>query len=90
MRKDLHSFAAEDDGRHALATVRGHADEVATFVLRSADDCLIGMIVHDVHAFIRNAGSLGNIFRYAEIPFRSCIAVFLVLLRGVSDYHRVN
>ena len=75
MRQNLHSLAAEDDGGHALATVRRHEDQVATLVLRGVDDCLVGMIVHDVHALIRDAGGLGSIFRYAEVLFGSCVAV---------------
>src|SRR5207342_3608865 len=90
MRQNLHSLAAEDDSGHALAAVRGHENKVATLVLRGVDDCLVGMIVHDVHALIRNAGGLGSIFRHAEVLFGSGLAVSLVLLRGVSDHHRVN
>src|SRR5215467_9146955 len=90
MGQHFHSLAAKNDGGNALPTVRGHKDQVATIVLRSIDDRLMGMIMHDVHTLIWYAGSLGSIFRYGEVALSSCIAVFLVLLWGVSDHHRVK
>jgi hypothetical protein len=47
--EDLHGLAAEHNRSKPAAAMRGHTDQVATFVLRGVNDCLIGLVVLHIH-----------------------------------------
>jgi hypothetical protein len=57
MGENLDRLAAEDERGNAVAAVRGHDDEIATFRLRSIDDRLVGMFILDLDRLAYDAGS---------------------------------
>ena len=55
MRKDLDRLAAEDERGDAVATVRGHDDQVAALQLCDIDDRPVGMLILDLDRLARDA-----------------------------------
>jgi hypothetical protein len=59
MREDLDCFAAENDRGDAVATVRGHDDQITAFRLRCFYDCPIGILMLDMNQ-VAGDGAMGG------------------------------
>ena len=56
MREHLDRLTAEHERRDAVATMRGHDDEIAAFRSRGIDDRPVGMLVLDLDRVERDTG----------------------------------
>jgi len=72
-------FAAEDDARQPAAAVRGHADEVASFLLGGGDDLFVDIVALDESGIQRDAGRACELFDCGEELLRLSL-----VLPGVS------
>ena len=90
MREDLDRLAPEDDRRYAVATVRGHEDQIAAFRLRGIDDRLIGMLMLDLNRLACDAGRLRCLGGGAKSLLGMLLHARLVPGRRVLDHLHVG
>src|SRR6266567_4988407 len=90
VREYLDGLAAEDDRGDAVATVRGHDDQVTAFRCRRIDNRSVGMLVLELNLLACYACCLRQVGDLAENFLSTLLHACLVLSRRILDHRRVG